>query len=275
MALPAVLIALSAFPASAAMISCSSATTLQALIADGQCTYQDKIFSNFAIYFNGGSTNGAVLAPTVPDAGSVTATFTSGTPDAYNVPGYVTLAFGFTANNSIAAYQTLELQIQYQVDIVPGGYSGATITGVSGTTTGAYATTDAAHSALQASKDSCAGLGYEYDGLSSAPTDYCTTPGHDYPVYNSTAFTSGSGLTNINSVGGSTAFAGVREVGAYDDVILKGGSGTTGGTPVVEVTQVSNTFYQTDNPTPEPGTMLLLGGAIIGLSAMAKRKKLV
>jgi hypothetical protein len=255
---------------------CTSAPNLAALITDGSCQYLDKIFTNFAIDFSGGHTSGSVATPTVPPANTVSANFSNSGTFTNGIPSSVTLTFSFTANNSIADYQTLDLQIQYQVDIAPG--DNANMTGISGSTVAALSSSGTGNT-IRATKDSCAGAGYEYGGLGSAPTEACDIPPalEDDPVYTATSWTKGSGLTLHDTRGGSTSFSlPVTTVGAYDEIRLNGGTGTVSGTPTAGIFAVANTFdEQYVPPVPEPGTLGLIGGALIGLSVFLRRKSLV
>jgi len=282
-ALPALLVGITALNATAAPL-CTSAATLAALITDGSCQYQDKLFSNFALNFTGGTTSGSVLSPTVPAPSSVTATFSRGALDSNGIPVSVTLAFAFTANNSISNYQTLDLQIQYQVDVVNTAGHSYAITGESGSTTGAVNNASPNNAFVKASKDSCGGDGYEYDGLGSAPTENCTGGNggppavggngvEDVPVYTALQLTHGV-FPTLNSKGGSASFSQPYvTVGTYDEVQLSGGTGTVSATQRAEVTQVSNTFSEV-SVAPEPGTVVFMGSAMIALCGFARRKKL-
>lgn len=277
LALPALLIGITAGNASATPVLCTSAPNLAALITDGSCQYLDKIFTNFAINFSGGHTSGSVSTPTVPPANTVVANFSNSGSFTNGIPSSVTLSFSFTTNNTISNYQTLDLQIQYQVDIVPGTF--ANMTGISGNTVAALSSSGTAN-AIRALKDSCAGTGYEYGGLGSAPTEACDTPPalEDDAVYAASSWTKGSGLTNHVTHGGSTTFsAPVTTVGTFDEVSLSGGTGTVSPAQTAGVFSVSNTFDEQYAPptAPEPGTMVLIGGALVGLSIFVRRKRIV
>lgn len=272
LALSGLLTGFTAVSALATPISCTTAPSLAALITDGSCQYLDKIFSNFALNFAGGHTSGSVPTPTVPPANTVLASFTNSGTFTNGVPSSVTLTFSFSQNNSISNYQTLDLQIQYQIDIAPG--APASMTGVSGNTVAALSSAGSGNT-IRAAKDSCAGAGYVYGGLGSAPSDVCQSP-EDDPVYTATSWTKGTGLTLQDTNGGVTSFsAPVTEAGAFDEVRLSGGTGTVSATPTAGVFSVSNTFDQEYAPSPavpEPGTLALIGGALIGLSAIVRRK---
>lgn len=274
--LSGLLMGFTAVNALAAPVLCTSAPNLAALIADGSCLYQDKIFSDFNYSFGGITTNGNVSQPTVPAPNSVNATFTDSGTFTNGIPSSVTLTFSFTNHNTVSNYQILDLQIQYQVNIAAG--ADANMTGVSGTTTLALSNTGTGNSA-KGIKDSCAGAGYEYGGLGSAPSDICDVPPalEDDPVYTVTSWPKGSGLTLQDTRGGSTSFsAPVTVVGAYDEAKLTGGTGTVSSTLVAGVYSFQNTFDQEYvPPVPEPGTLVLIGGALIGLSGFLRRKRSV
>lgn len=276
LALTGLLMGFTAVNALAAPVLCTSAPNLATLITDGSCQYLDKVFSNFALNFLGGHTSGSVATPTVPPANTVLASFSNSGSFTNGIPSSVALTFSFSANNTISDFQTLELAIQYQVDIATG--SPANMTGVSGNTVAALSNSGTANSII-ALKDSCAGSGYIYGGLASAPTDSCPQPPalEDDLVYRVTSWTKGSGLSLHVTRGGTTSFsAPVTEVGAYDDVSLSGGTGTVSPTQTAGIFSVSNTFNEQYAPppsVPEPGTLFLIGGALLGLSAFVRRKR--
>jgi PEP-CTERM motif-containing protein len=274
LALPALLLGFTAAHALAAPL-CTSAGTLAGLIADGSCQFDDKVFSNFSYDFTGGTTSGKVSSPTVPAPSTVNAVFTDSGTFTHGVPDSVTLTFNLTANNTISNYQSIDLALQYQVNIAFGG--NAAMTGVSGNTTAALASSNTTNT-VRAVKDSCAGAGYQYGGLGSAPTENCLGF-EDDPVYTSTSFAKGTGLTNHVTHGGATTFStDATVVGAYDEVKLGGGTGTVSSAKTAGVFSFSNTFdqvYVPPSPVPEPGTLTLMGGVLVGLCICIRRLKLV
>jgi len=273
----------------ASPVACSSITDLSQITGANSgvsCQMDDKIFSNFTFNFLGGTSNGGTIAPLVPSANNVNMTFSDTGLDANGIPTSVTLAFGFTANNTVAANQNMDLQIQYEVTVAPPpGHPSATstITGISGTGTGAY--NSVLNNVLHPDsmyKDSC--LGAAFDPSGTLPTDSCSSGVDQIAVINhKTSFTSTGNALTPSTVNGSITFLpgdpNQTTVGAFDEFKINGGSNTSAGaTATASVTGMSNTFLEADTTpsgTPEPSTMLLMGGALVGLSSIMRRKKSV
>ncbi len=287
LAIPAILVGFASLNASAAPIACSSITDLSQITganAGVSCQMDDKIFSNFTFDFLGGTSNGNNVAPLVPSANNVSMTFSDTGLDANGIPTSVTLAFGFTSNNTVSANQNMDLQIQYDVTIAPpvGNPSAtAVITGIGGSGTGAY--NSVLNNVLHPDSmynDSCLGAGFDPSG--TLPTDSCSSGTDQLAVINhKTSFTSSGNALTPSTVTGSLTFLpgdpNQTIVGAFDEFKINGGSNTSAGAnATASVTGMSNTFFETDTTpsgTPEPGTMLLMGGALVGLSMILRRKK--
>jgi PEP-CTERM motif len=289
LAIPAGLVGFASLNALASPVACNSITDLSMITganAGVSCQIDDKIFSNFTFNFLGGTSNGNSVAPLVPSANNVSTTFSDSGLDANGIPASVTLAFGFSSNNTVSANQNMDLQIQYQVAIAPpiGNPSAtAVITGISGTGTGAY--NSVLNNVLHPDsmyKDAC--LGAAFDSSGTLPTDTCSTGTDQVAVINKkTSFTSTGNALTPSTVSGNITFLpndpNQTTVGAFDEFKINGGSNADAGSATTaSVTGMSNTFFETDTTpsgTPEPGTMLLMGGALVGLSSITRRKKSV
>jgi hypothetical protein len=289
LAIPAALVGFASLNAWASSVACTSITDLSLITganAGISCQMDDKIFSNFTFNFLGGTSNGNNVAPLVPSANNVSMTFSDTGLDANGIPASVTLAFGFSSNNTVSANQNMDLQIQYDVTIAPpAGHPGATavITGIGGSGTGAY--DSVLNNVLHPDsmyKDACLGAGFDASG--TLPTDSCSSGTDQLAVINhKTNFTSTGDALTPSTVTGSITFLpndpNQTTVGAYDEFKINGGSNSAAGSSTTaNVTGMSNTFFETDTTpsgTPEPGTMLLMGGALVGLSTIMRRKKSV
>jgi len=287
LAIPAALVGFASLNASAAPIACSSVTNLSQVTGTNSgvsCQMDDKVFSNFSFNFLGGTSNGNNIAPLVPSANTVSMTFSDTGLDGNGIPASLTLAFGFSANNTVSANQNMDLQIQYEVTVAPpAGHptATATITGISGTGTGAY--NSVLNNVLHPDsmyKDSC--LGAAFDSNGTLPTDSCSSGTNQIAVINhQTNFTSSGNALTPSTVNGSITFipanANQSNVGAFDEFKINGGSNTSGGaTATASILGMSNTFREVDTTssgTPEPGTLLLMGGALVSLSSIMRRKK--
>lgn len=272
--LPSLLIGFAAANASAANVCVNE--TLAALIsqtATTPCSFQDKLFSNFVFLFSGSTSNGAVPLPLVPSTSNVNVVFSNGAIDSNGIPASVSIQFQFTTNNTVAQSQSMDLQVQYKVAIA--GSTNATITSIGGNGTGAFDSTNNSNpTPLDSYKDSCLGGVFNVTKATNRPQDLCAS-GTQTTVYNTTSFAGGTGLTNPNTQGGSINFSGQPSAGIFDEFLVDGGGGTSP-TANAEVIQFTNTFFQTDTTpsgTPEPGTLALMGGALVGLSAFLRRKK--
>jgi len=295
LALPVSVLAFAAINASASPVLCTSAGTLQALINDGSCQYYDKIFSNFLFNFQGGTSNNQVASPLVPAATDVGTAFSSPSGfGAYGNPVDPTLTFTFNANNTVGPYQNLVLTIQYQVDIAPT--ENAKFTGMSGSATGAYTTSQTVSDVsgshtltpgghpLQMQKYACINGAFDM-GNAPFPSQLCD--GSDSATVVNTGNFSYSGanlsLTNPQTRGGSATYplsdGTVTTVGAYDAFTIFGGTTSDGKgstTQTAKALSMSNSFIETDSglfTAPEPAPMVLIGASLFGLGYFRRKKR--
>jgi len=63
----------------------------------------------------------------------------------------------------------------------------------------------------------------------------------------------------------------LTSAGVYDSWNLDGG--TTIDNAAATLTSVENDFIDPSSPTPEPGTIVLLGSALVGLGLIRRRRK--
>ncbi len=81
----------------------------------------------------------------------------------------------------------------------------------------------------------------------------------------------GSGSETVTDTNGTTAPSGAitglaaTELGVTDDFTIISGTGS--------ILDLSNRFTEADTLTPEPSTMMLLGGALIGLSVVVRKRR--
>jgi len=274
--IPSVLLAVAAGSAIAAPL-CVSGNTLQSysLLGAGGCMIGDKLFNNFVFNFSGSTSQQGVSAPLVPAETDFTVVTTVGPLDAFGVPSFITLDFVVNTHNTVAAFQGLDLQIQYQASIAAG--FNAEITSVGGSTTAGVKNDNNSSPPVDSIKDLCKGGPFNINS-GVFPTDRCNVPANQQNAYTLTAFPTTTGdpaiLANMNTLS-SPGVTGLhlQTVGVFDEVNLFGGGQATGAANEAAFHDYSNTFGERDFAAPEPGTYMMAGFSLLALGTLLRRKK--
>jgi hypothetical protein len=274
--IPSVLLAVAAGSASAAPL-CVTGATLQTYVAlgAGGCMIGDKLFNNFVFNFSGSTSNAGVGVPLVPSDADVSVVTTTGPLDAFGVPSFITLDFIVNQHNTVAAFQGLDLQIQYQASIAAG--FNAEITDVSGSATAGVKNDNNSGPPVEAVKDLCKGGSYRIKS-GVFPSDQCQVPGVDQNAFDLTAFLTTAGdpaiLANMSTLSsaGATGLH-LQTVGVFDEVNLFGGGQASGTANEAAIHDILNTFGERDFAAPEPGTYMMAGFSLLALGTLLRRKK--
>ena len=290
--IPAAVMALASVNASAA--TCANTQSLQDLVnlGAGGCTIGDLTFSNFFFNYTSGHVTGSNSNPSTPDPNNVAVEInqlndgitgdTFGTIGTATSPVYqvITDYSNIPSDVTVAAFQNEHAYVSY---LVTDNTTGTQIVQVDAAIAGTLTAP-----AMNTLSDKTLCIGGDFTPSGNAPTNNCSTGLlNTAEAVNQTsgglAFdpVSGQGadssinypnfpLPASNRFNGSYG-SGASVVGAYDQVDMNGGTDPAGTTTLQAV---ENDFVVAPQfSTPEPGTIILLGGAFIGFGALRRRKK--
>jgi len=239
--LPIALLALGGINQASAA-TCAASYTMTAVTATGfSCTVGDLTFSNFDYKYDAGIDTGCTSDCTAPS-----------TPN----PTVIT---DYSSGNTVNEFQNETGVVQYLVT----GCCGTTISEVDGAISGSAVNTASG----DLDKDICANNQF---GGGSSPNGSCPNF-----LANETVVASDLALTTSGTQSdGTPDWAGpfsLSTVGVYDGWSLDGG--TTMTTASANLTSVENDFVDASGTVPEPGTIVLLGSALVGLGLIRRRRK--
>jgi hypothetical protein len=254
----------------ASATTCAASYTMTAVTAVGfSCSVGNLTFSNFDYKYDAGIDTGCTsdcTAPSTPNpstditvnfAESASGTDPFGATATAAMPIYSVIT-DYSAGATVNEFQNETGVVQYVVTAT----SGATISEVDGAITGSAVNTAAG----DLNKDICANNQF---GGGSSPNGNC-------PNFVTNEIIAASDLaltTSGTQADGTPDWAGpfsLQTLGVYDGWSLDGG--TTMTNAAANLTSVENDFVDAD-PTPEPGTIVLFGGALVGLGLIRRRRK--
>jgi hypothetical protein len=264
--LPIALLALGGINQASASVCAASYTMAAVSVAGFSCTLDLLTFSNFDVTYQTGNDAGCgshCTAPSTPNSTSdITVNFaeeTSGsdpylTAAAVNMPIFSVIV-DYSAGNAVTEFQNETSVVQFLVTD-PGG---TVITEVDGAITGS-----AVHSASgELDANICANNAFGPNGSCTSDQSYVT---------------SGLGLSSVSGPAG-TQSDGTTDflqppitfpltvMGVSDSWSLDGGNRSTN---AANITSFENDFI---DPIPEPATIILVGGALVGLGLIRRRRK--
>jgi PEP-CTERM motif len=270
--IPIALLALGGINQASAGTCAATSYSMTAVTTGGfSCTIGNLTFSNFDYVYEAGidtGCTGSCTAPSDPNPStSVTVNFaeTSSGSDPYGTAAsagapIISVITDYSAGNTVNEFQNETGVVQYLVTVT----GGSVVTEVDGAITG-LATSNGASGDLN--KNVCANNQF---GGGANPNGNC-------PNFNTneTIVANDLGLnkTGATQADGTSDWAGplsLTTLGVYDGWSLDGG--TTHASATAYLTSVENDFVDPSSPTPEPGTIVLLGSALVSLGLIRRRK---
>jgi hypothetical protein len=270
--MPIALLALGGINQASAGTCAATSYTMTAVTTGGfSCTIGDLTFSNFDYVYEAGIDTGCTGSCTAPSDPNPTtgitvnfAEMTSGS-DPYGTAAsagtpIISVITDYSNGNSVNEFQNETGVVQYLVTDTRG----SKVTEVDGAITG-VASSNGASGYLN--KNVCANNQF---GGGANPNGNCPNF-----ATNETIVANDLGLSNVagTQAGGTPDWVGplsLTTMGVYDGWSLDGGTSHTSAT--ASLTSVENDFIDPSSSTPEPGTIVLLGGALVGLGLIRRRK---
>jgi hypothetical protein len=293
---PAALLAFASFNASAATCGSLAGASLSSYQTAGSCSIGNLTFSNFQFEYSTNVSQGSANVPdplastfitisSTTDSGTCDPNGTCGDPSAtlYQMITDFSADGNTTGSGSVQFNQSETLAIQYQVTENNGGEF---ISEIDGAGTAALNSANVGASAAY-EKDVCYGQGFNANTEAhpvvlngkcanntfpnSTPVSVSMDTNPALQTSDPTQFanmdTEANGALYNQGVLGST-------FGVYDATTLNGGSNNDGNAVMAATGAQENDFVESaTSGAPEPGTFVLLGGALVGLGALRRRKK--
>jgi hypothetical protein len=257
--------------ASAGTCATTSYTMTAVTTGSFSCTIGNLTFSNFDYVYEAGieaGCTGSCTAPSDPNPTTgITVNFAEMTSGPYPLgtvasvgSPIISVITDYSSGNTVNEFQNETGVVQYLVTDT----GGSKVTEVDGAITG-MASSNGALGYLN--KNICANNQF---GGGSNPNGNCPNF-----ATNESIVASDLGLTNTvaTQADGSSDWEGplsLTTLGVYDGWSLDGGTSHT--TATAKLTSVENDFIDPSSPTPEPGTIVLLGSALVGLGLIRRRK---
>lgn len=281
--LPVSLLAFGAASGYAAPVDCSTITTLAEAIATDfnptpGCMEANILFSNFSFDFTSGTSNPNNPAPLTPAAAQVAFHINNDGLGDYTVLADFSNSIPLFA---VAANTTMAFELEY---VATEQLASTTITDIAGSAnlgirtntpspTGAFTKTECANAAYPDTGGAFpAPLGAGGNGCAASSTVQNSTWGavQAFPGDPADLGNQSNQSLDLDTTGQNLTSAGI-----YDRVSLNGGStDDPSGASQAAVGSIENDFAETTTLTgaPEPGTFLLLGGALVAFGAIRRRK---
>ncbi|MGA3236984.1 MAG: PEP-CTERM sorting domain-containing protein [Bryobacteraceae bacterium] len=257
----------------ASATTCAASYTMTAVSTPGfSCTEGNLTFSNFDYVYEAGieagCTTGPCSAPSDPNPTTgITVNFAEATSgsDPYGSAAtaaapIISVITDYSGGNSVSEYQTESGIVQYLVTD-----SGLPVTEVDGAITGMASNTATG----DLNKNICANNQF---GGGTSPNGNCPNfATNETTVASDLGLSSPAGTQADGTPDWVSGPLSLTTLGVYDGWSLNGG--TTRTSAAADITSVENDFVDPSSPTPEPGTIVLLGSALVGLGLIRRRRK--
>jgi hypothetical protein len=234
------------------------------------CTVGNLTFSNFDYVYEAGldtGCTGSCTAPSDPNPTTgITVNFgeTTSVSDPFGTTAtagapIISVITDYSSGNSVNEFQNETGVVQYLVTVA----GGSVVTEVDGAITGVASSSASG----ELNKDVCANNQF---GGGSNPNGNCPSFLTNESIVASELGLSTTVGTQADGTPDWVAPLSLTTLGVYDGWSLDGG--TTHTSASAKLTSVENDFIDPSSPTPEPGTIVLLGSALVGLGLIRRRK---